>query len=49
MINKNKIKNSNKNTKKQILKIILKLNQIKKKKIKLKGRGFLNGKQFIRK
>lgn len=49
VINKNKIKNSNKNTKKQILKIILKLNQIKKKKIKLKGRGFLNGKQFIRK
>lgn len=49
VINKNKIKNSNKNTKKQILKIILKLNQIKKKKIKLKGRGFLNGQQFIRK
>ena len=49
VINKNKIKNSNKNTKKQILKIILKLNQIKKKKIKLKERGFLNGKQFIRK
>ena len=49
VINKNKINYINKTTKKEIQKIIQKLIQTKKKKIKLKERGILNGEQFIRK
>lgn len=49
VINKNKINHINKTTKKEIQKVIQKLIQIKKKKIKLKERGILNGEQFVRK